>query len=324
MLNLVKNESVKLLKRPSTYIMIALIVVGTILFGFLTQWLHSNSKNESNNDWKQGLQQDIELYEQEYENTNEEWYKNWMESQIAINQYRIENDIPPSYVDYSMWSFIDESSLMITFVGLFVIIIASGIVANEYSRGTIKMLLVKPYKRWKILLSKYITINLYSLFLLFVLIVSGYIIGSILFENGSFSEKTVIETYIQGGQDPIITTVGAQFVKGILLYLPSLLIINTISFMLSTLFKNQSLAVGVGIFVLFLNSVLGAILFSLLDRYEWFKYIIFPHLDLQIYLYGNNFYDLLTLPFSLTILAVYYIIFMVLTFTYFQKRDITF
>ena len=164
MLNLVKNESVKLLKRPSTYIMIALIVVGTILFGFLTQWLHSNSKNDSNNDWKQGLQQDIELYEQEYENTNEEWYKNWMESQIAINQYRIENDIPPSYVDYSMWSFIDESSLMITFVGLFVIIIASGIVANEYSRGTIKMLLVKPYKRWKILLSKYITVILSLLF----------------------------------------------------------------------------------------------------------------------------------------------------------------
>jgi len=286
--------------------------------------LYQKFEPEPSENWKEEVEQEIEGIQFELSNGDiDDSYREHLESQLKVKQEILKNNINPKKI--TNWDYMKDIVIGITsLVTLFSVIIASGNIAAEYSDGTIKQLLIRPHKRWKILLSKYITINLYSLFLLFVLIVSGYIIGSILFENGSFSEKTVIETYIQGGQDPIITTVGAQFVKGILLYLPSLLIINTISFMLSTLFKNQSLAVGVGIFVLFLNSVLGAILFSLLDRYEWFKYIIFPHLDLQIYLYGNNYYDLLTLPFSLTILAVYYIIFMVLTFTYFQKRDITF
>lgn len=320
MIRLIQNEWMKIFGKHSSWVYAVIIIVALFIGGILYQ----KFEPEPSENWKEEVEQEIEGIQFELSNGDiDDSYREHLESQLKVKQEILKNNINPNKL--TNWDYMKDIVIGITsLVTLFSVIIASGNIAAEYSDGTIKQLLIRPHKRWKILLSKYITINLYSLFLLFVLIVSGYIIGSILFENGSFSEKTVIETYIQGGQDPIITTVGAQFVKGILLYLPSLLIINTISFMLSTLFKNQSLAVGVGIFVLFLNSVLGAILFSLLDRYEWFKYIIFPHLDLQIYLYGNNFYDLLTLPFSLTILAVYYIIFMVLTFTYFQKRDITF
>lgn len=320
MIRLIQNEWMKIFGKHSSWVYAVIIIVALFIGGILYQ----KFEPEPSENWKEEVEQEIEGIQFELSNGDiDDSYREHLESQLKVKQEILKNNINPKKI--TNWDYMKDIVIGITsLVTLFSVIIASGNIAAEYSDGTIKQLLIRPHKRWKILLSKYITINLYSLFLLFVLIVSGYIIGSILFENGSFSEKTVIETYIQGGQDPIITTVGAQFVKGILLYLPSLLIINTISFMLSTLFKNQSLAVGVGIFVLFLNSVLGAILFSLLDRYEWFKYIIFPHLDLQIYLYGNNFYDLLTLPFSLTILAVYYIIFMVLTFTYFQKRDITF
>lgn len=320
MIRLIQNEWMKIFGKHSSWVYAVIIIVALFIGGILYQ----KFEPEPSENWKEEVEQEIEGIQFELSNGDiDDSYREHLESQLKVKQEILKNNINPKKI--TNWDYMKDIVIGITsLVTLFSVIIASGNIAAEYSDGTIKQLLIRPHKRWKILLSKYITINLYSLFLLFVLIVSGYIIGSILFENGSFSEKTVIETYIQGGQDPIITTVGAQFVKGILLYLPSLLIINTISFMLSTLFKNQSLAVGVGIFVLFLNSVLGAILFSLLDRYEWFKYIIFPHLDLQIYLYGNNYYDLLTLPFSLTILAVYYIIFMVLTFTYFQKRDITF
>ena len=320
MIRLIQNEWMKIFGKHSSWVY-AVIIIAILFIGGI---LYQKFEPEPSENWKEEVEQEIEGIQFELSNGDiDDSYREHLESQLKVKQEILKNNINPKKI--TNWDYMKDIVIGITsLVTLFSVIIASGNIAAEYSDGTIKQLLIRPHKRWKILLSKYITINLYSLFLLFVLIVSGYIIGSILFENGSFSEKTVIETYIQGGQDPIITTVGAQFVKGILLYLPSLLIINTISFMLSTLFKNQSLAVGVGIFVLFLNSVLGAILFSLLDRYEWFKYIIFPHLDLQIYLYGNNYYDLLTLPFSLTILAVYYIIFMVLTFTYFQKRDITF
>lgn len=316
MLNLVKNESVKLLKRPSTYIMIALIVVGTILFGFLTQWLHSNSKNDSNNDWKQGLQQDIELYEQEYENTNEEWYKNWMESQIAINQYRIENDIPPSYVDYSMWSFIDESSLMITFVGLFVIIIASGIVANEYSRGTIKMLLVKPYKRWKILLSKYITVILSLLFLLAILFITAAITGALFFGLGDTS--AVYLTYENG--QVIEQSLLLYLIKLYVLSSVSTLLLATMAFMISAVFRTSGLAVGISIFLLLVGPIITS---NLANHFEWTKYTLFANTDLMQYLEGTVLMDGMTLEFSLVILAIHLILFLAISFYLFNNRDVS-
>lgn len=316
MLNLVKNESVKLLKRPSTYIMIALIVVGTILFGFLTQWLHSNSKNDSNNDWKQGLQQDIELYEQEYENTNEEWYKNWMESQIAINQYRIENDIPPSYVDYSMWSFIDESSLMITFVGLFVIIIASGIVANEYSRGTIKMLLVKPYKRWKILLSKYITVILSLLFLLAILFITAAITGALFFGLGD--TNAVYLTYENG--QVIEQSLLLYLIKLYVLSSVSTLLLATMAFMISAVFRTSGLAVGISIFLLLVGPIVTS---NLANHFEWTKYTLFANTDLMQYLEGTVLMDGMTLEFSLVILAIHLILFLAISFYLFNNRDVS-
>ncbi len=316
MLNLVKNESVKLLKRPSTYIMIALIVVGTILFGFLTQWLHSNSKNDSNNDWKQGLQQDIELYEQEYENTNEEWYKNWMESQIAINQYRIENDIPPSYVDYSMWSFIDESSLMITFVGLFVIIIASGIVANEYSRGTIKMLLVKPYKRWKILLSKYITVILSLLFLLAILFITAAITGALFFGLGD--TNAVYLTYENG--QVIEQSLLLYLIKLYVLSSVSTLLLATMAFMISAVFRTSGLAVGISIFLLLVGPIITS---NLANHFEWTKYTLFANTDLMQYLEGTVLIDGMTLEFSLVILAIHLILFLAISFYLFNNRDVS-
>ena len=45
-------------------------------------------------------------------------------------------------------------------VVLLTVIVAAGIVASEFSQGTIKMLLSRPVKRWKILTSKYLTVIL--------------------------------------------------------------------------------------------------------------------------------------------------------------------
>ncbi|WP_145453457.1 ABC transporter permease subunit, partial [Staphylococcus epidermidis] len=71
------------------------------------------------------------------------------------------------------------SAGLIPLAGLFVLIIAAGIVANEFSWGTIKVLLVKPYKRWKILLSKYIAVNLFLLLMLILLFVFSGIAGAV-------------------------------------------------------------------------------------------------------------------------------------------------
>ena len=69
----------------------------------------------------------------------------------------MDHEIPPNE-DYSIWKFVSDTSNLIQFAGLFAIIIAAGIVASEFNWGTIKLLLIRPIDRGKILASKYLAV----------------------------------------------------------------------------------------------------------------------------------------------------------------------
>ena len=94
--------------------------------------------------------------------------------------------------------------LLLALAGLLVIIIAAGIVANEFTWGTIKVLLIKPFYRWKILLAKYVTIVLFLLLTLLILFVTSLSIGAILLGTGgdasnihlAYTNGTVVEQSI--------------------------------------------------------------------------------------------------------------------------------
>ena len=59
--------------------------------------------------------------------------------------------------------------------------IAGTIVSEEFNKGTIKLLLVKPYTRNKILLSKFITTLIMIVFVIIVTITMQILIGGVLF-----------------------------------------------------------------------------------------------------------------------------------------------
>src|SRR5680860_799365 len=68
------------------------------------------------------------------------------------------------------------------FLPLLIIMLAADIVSGESSSGTIKLLLVRNVPRWKILLSKYLTLVILEVivvFLAFMLsaIISGFFFG---------------------------------------------------------------------------------------------------------------------------------------------------
>lgn len=219
------------------------------------------------------------------------------------------------------WTYMNSVMLGVSsLVTLFTVIVCSANVSAEFASGTIKQLLIRPYERWKILLSKYIAVTIYSLLLLLTLVISGYLIGLIFFGGGGYN-ATFEEFSLTGTFKGII---GTQVIKKILLFIPGLFIITAISFMLSTLFKSQALAVGVGVFVLFFNSTVGGILYFLMEKFTWTKYLIFSHLDLSIYALQDSIAPGVTIGFSSILLAAYYILFMTITFLFFQKRDISF
>lgn len=226
------------------------------------------------------------------------------------------------FEDSNTWLYMNSVvyGLMIL-VTLFTVIVGSGNVAAEFSDGTIKQLLIRPHSRVKILLSKYLVVLSYSLLLLATLILSGYLFGLMFFGPSGY-DTPVFEPGIMSGQGKE-GIAGEQFFMKMLYSIPNLLIIVTISFMLSTLLKSNALAVGVAIFILFFSSTLGGLSIAFSTEYEWVKLLIFPHLDLTIYAFEDEVMEGITLPISIAILAVYYVIFLAITFFSFKKRDIS-
>lgn len=314
MIPLIQNELMKIFSKKSSWIYMILIVVFVIAAGAI----YTKVTGTPNENWKQELQTQVQADQKELAENPEETF---LQDSIAMNQKFIDENVNPDA--NSNWHFMN--SVVVTmgmFVTLFSVIVCSGNVAAEFSSGTIKQLMIRPHPRWKILLSKYISVTIYSVLLFAVLIAAGYLVGLIFLGNGDFHMK-IFESSLTAGE-PKITEIGSQILLKIGLYLPSLVVVTAIAFMLSTLFKSQALAVGIGIFVLFLTSSIGGILILLMGKYAWAKFLIFPHLDLTVYALQDKLADGVTLPFSLIILAVYYIVFMALTFTLFQKRDISF
>ncbi|MEH7443898.1 ABC transporter permease subunit [Bacillus sp. JJ1122] len=313
MIALIQNELMKIFGKMASWIYMIVIVMAVLIAGII----YMKFSGEPNPNWREDIQAEINMLENQLTSAPEE-EKPLIQTQIDQNQEYLDKDIDPTAK--TNWHFMNEVVIGVSsLVTLFVVVVGSANVAAEFSDGTIKQLLIRPHRRWSILLSKYIAVIIYALLLVATLVVSGYLIGLLLFGSGDFNMK-IFEVTLEGRKEAIV---GTQFFLKMLYYLPSLLVIMTIAFMLSTLFKSQALAVGIGIFVLFFSSTLGGIILMLADKYVWAKFLIFPHLDLTVYALQDRILEDITLPFSLSILALYYAIFLIVTFFFFQKRDIS-
>ncbi len=313
MIALIQNELMKIFGKVASWIYMVIIVLAVLIAGII----YMKFSADPNPNWRQDTEAEITMLENQLASASDD-EKAMIQTQIDQTQEFLDENINPNAK--TNWHFMNDVVVGVSsLVTLFVVVVGSANVAAEFSDGTIKQLLIRPHQRWRILLSKYIAVIIYALMLVITLIVSGYIIGLVLFGNGDFNMK-IFEITLEGRK---VAIVGEQFLLKMLYFIPSLLMIMTIAFMLSTLFKSQALAVGIGIFVLFFSSTLGGIILMLADKYTWAKFLIFPHLDLTVYALQERILGDITLSVSLSILAVYYAIFMMLTFFFFQKRDIS-
>jgi ABC-2 type transport system permease protein len=89
--------------------------------------------------------------------------------------------------------------------------------------------------------------------------------------------------------------------------------------MIGSVFRSSSLAIGLSIFLLFVGTPI--VLF--LSKYEIAKYILFTHTDLTGYITGNLYVPGMTWTLSLVVLTVYMLLFLVISFWSFTKRDVT-
>lgn len=317
MLNLIKNEWMKIFRRPGTYVMIGLLVFMVSVSGAFVKYQESNGTIPDNENWKQGLKVENEAKKNELEQmqgTVPETVKSQYEKEIAMNEYRIKHDISPNE-DYSLWSFVNDTSGMIDFVGLFTIIIAAGIVASEFNWGTIKLLLIRPIKRWKILAAKYITVLLFGFLMIMLLFAYSGLLGAILF--GMPENFVPYLNYYQGEVTEQSMPVHLLFYYVLLSI--STFMLATMAFMMSAVFRNSSLAIGLSVFLLFMG---GQVTQLIAMKYSWAKYSLFANTNLIQYFEGTPMVDGMTLPFSVIMLIIYFLLFLFLSYFVFKKRDV--
>lgn len=314
MINLIQNEWMKIFKRTGTYVMIAILVIVIVIMGIVLKSQQADMNFAQDKNWQEVLKEENNALKRQMDQSRTKIEKDFFKKEIAINNYRIKHDIPPKE-KYSGWSFVKDTSDLILLAGLFIIIIAAGIVASEFNWGTIKLLLIRPINRTKILFSKYVTVLVFAGLMLAILFIFSSALGAILFglpdqavpylnyNNGRVTEQNiVVHLLIYYGLNSI-----------------NMIMLVTMAFMISSVFRNSSLAIGLSLFLLFTGTQFTALLSM---KFSWTKYILFANTDLMQYFEGTPMVQGMTLPFSITILAIYFALFQFLAFYIFQKRDV--
>lgn len=311
MLQLIQNEWMKLWYKKGTWAMVALIIIFIVGPGIMLKYY--DTKISEDISWKETEQQTINNYKEMLAGDDlTPADKAYFEEQIAISEYRLAHDVP-SQNEGSLASFMSFTSNMLTLVTLFTVITAASIVSSEFSTGTIKMLLTRPMSRAKILTSKLITTFIFGLFLFVVNVVVSGIVGFLLFGNGTGVELEMVngqiaEKAVWGDLGYHYLLSGGDFVMSTLF-----------AFLVGSVFRSSSLAIGLTMFL----SFTGGMIVMFLSRYEIVKYIWLTHSNLTQYESGNPVTEGITMPFSLTVLAIYAVIFLIISYTSFMKRDVT-
>lgn len=313
MLNLLLNENMKIYRRLRTWILVAVVIVITTAVLIIVH--NTNKAPQVKGDWKATIQQQIDNDQKMLKSPNlrQQMEKTQIEAELKVNQYRLEHNKPPT--DQSFWGRVLTGTKLINLVTIFTIILAADSVAGEFSGGTIKMLLIRPASRSKILLSKYISVFGFAILLLVVLYGSSLLISGML---EGFSDLGA--PYIYAASDGIVhevnmvghvlSTYGYRCIE--------MIMIVTMAFMISTVFRSSSIAIASSVGILFLGTAIG----KFLAQFSWAKYYLFENTDLTQYLNGSPKIAGMTLQFSIIVLLLYFVIFNVLSWVVFKKRDV--
>ena len=215
----------------------------------------------------------------------------------------------------NIWGLVAGQISALYLITIFTVIIAGGIVANEYNWGTIKLLLIRPVNRSRIFLAKFLAMPLFGLLLMSLLFVSAFVVNGFIFlvkNNGADLMYDVV---------PNKKIWFNSFGGALLLYalrFVEVLIYGSLALMISTVSKSNALTIGVSL----LTMLFGPEITNMIHK-PWTKYLFFTNLDLTGYLKGNPpLWPGMSLGFSLTVLIAYCVIFYIITYVFFVKRDV--
>lgn len=194
------------------------------------------------------------------------------------------------------------------------IIQAASIITMEFHYGTIKNLLYRNYSRMSIILSKFISLFIYSLVLFIVTTLISLGLKLIL-----FSDMDILK---QSGDN--LSLLQEHLLTALATYIGMWLILS-LTLLISCLLKSPGVSIAVGIVFYFASSVISGILFAAINQWEWLKWNPINMLNLSTQVLDNEALKKMT-KLELYELyignIVYIIIFLALVIFAFKKKNV--
>ncbi len=245
-------------------------------------------------------------------------FKNTLKT-MAVSKYKIDNKYNDETKGDMRTIYMNFFSEYQFFILIIIIFSCGAIVSDEFNKGTIKSLLIRPFSRNKILLAKFITCILMVILAIGSIFIMQSIVGYLIY--GADSLKIPVVNY-----DFVTNKVVAQNVFSYMALLlatkaPMFIIIATLAFMLSTLIGNTAASIAIS----FVGSIISSIINMLVINYKvaFMRYFVTLNWDFSDYLFGGvSQFKYTNFNFSLIICLIYFIVMVLASFIIFKKKNI--
>ena len=214
--------------------------------------------------------------------------------------------------------FSPQSSIESAFSGfswfIFLLIIqASTIISMEFYHGTIKNLLYRKYTRTNIIISKIITLVIFSLLYFIISIVVGFILWAIFFNDINLLESKGDE----------LSLLSKMLLTGLGTYVGTWLVLS-VTLLISCAMKSPGVSIAVGIVFYFATSILSGILTIIVDKWEWLKWNPISMMNIMIQIVDKSMKKYTKLELHEVFIGniVYIVIFLILVVFVFKKKNV--
>jgi len=301
-------------------------------------------KNYNKEDsWKLSLVHEIELLKTSiitgidqttFRTLTDKTYKE-TENRIKIDEYRLEHNMIPYATGSSAISLGSTRKMYDYMAGSFIqfvltvmmVIIAGTSISSEISKGTIKFWSFTPYKRWKILLSKFVVSTIILVVTTIIISLISAIVGNIFFGANNAQGYLYVSNGAVHEINYVLFSVIYNLVGAIEIF-----VFMVLALMLSTVTRNSAVSVGLSI-ATYLGGATIMQIVNMFVKSDWVKFIPFNNLSLTSRIFtGDISYTTssmissltgnISLGFSFAVLGICVFLMLVTMFDSFRKRDI--
>lgn len=319
---LIRNETLKLLRRRRFAIVVAIMFVILTLVSY-SQYRQLRETRNAN--WRAELQERIARYENRMRRgrMNESWLRS-MRAEVRRLQFYLDRGINPEQptAPLVVRTFANAAGFLL--LPLLVAVLGSDIVSAENAEGTDKLLLTRPVRRWKILSAKLVTLWLFASLTLLIGAALAYAVTAPVLPARGWDMPT-FNGFQTAGESFSVENIrqlplwkDALIAYGLEWY--ALLTVASIALMLSVIFKSSAASIG----TMLASLIGGTILTRVSPDWTAGKYLFVSALPLPDYYTGAQAtpYEGMSMTFCIALLGAWAVGALVVAYGLFTKRDV--